>query len=389
MLQRIVSDQLLRLSRQYPVVTVTGPRQSGKTTLCRSLFKDKIYVNLESLAERNFAQADPRGFIARYPEGAVLDEIQRAPDLLSEIQVDVDEKQENGRFILTGSSNFDMLAKASQSLAGRTALLRLLPFSYGEIARDHAALSQDDILYTGLYPRIYDQMLNPSQAASFYISTYLERDVRTILNVKDLGSFELFLRLCAGRTAQVMNMSSLSGELGISHNTVKQWLAVLEDSFIIRLLRPYHANINKRMVKSPKLYFLDTGLACFLLGIQSAGQLATHPLRGALFETFAFSELTKARFNAALPDSMFFYRDQGGLEIDFVMDYGVDCEAIEVKSARALHPDFFANLRKFTALHPAVRKSWLLYGGEDSVEYLGSRAVGWREFGSALLPGVL
>jgi hypothetical protein len=366
---------------------VTGPRQSGKTTLCKSLFKDKTYVNLESLAERNFAQADPRGFIARFPEGAVLDEIQRAPDLFSEIQVDVDEKQENGRFILTGSGNFDMLAKVSQSLAGRTALLKLLPFSYGEVARDHAALSQDDILYTGLYPRIYDQRVNPSEASSFYVSTYLERDVRNILNVKDLGSFELFLRLCAGRTAQVVNMNSISGEVGVSHNTVKQWLSVLETSFIIKLLRPYHGNINKRIVKSPKLYFLDTGLACFLLGIQSAGQLATHPLRGALFETFAFSELTKARFNAALPDNMFFYRDQGGLEIDFVLDYGVQCEAVEVKSARAVHPDFLANVRKFTALHPAVRKSWLLYGGEESMDYLGSRAVGWRQFGSALLPG--
>jgi predicted AAA+ superfamily ATPase len=388
MIQRIVSDHLIRLSGQYPVVTVTGPRQSGKTTLCRTLFKDKEYVNLESMALRKFAMADPRGFIAQFQDGAVLDEIQRAPELLSEIQVDVDETRKNGRFILTGSSNFGMMAKVSQSLAGRTALLRLLPFSYREIEQDFAALSQDEIIYRGLFPRIYDQGLNPSEAASFYVSTYIERDVRNLLNVKDIGSFEIFLRLCAGRTGQVMNMNALAGEIGVSHNTVKQWLSVLEASYIVKLVRPYQANLNKRLIKAPKLFFLDTGLACFLLGIQDAGQLATHPLRGALFETFAFSELAKARFNAALPDNIYFYRDQGGLEIDFVMDYGAECEAIEVKSARALHPDFFTSLRKFAALNPAVRKNYLLYGGESSVDYLGARALGWRELASAAPSGM-
>lgn len=383
MLYRQISEELRRLANSYPVVTVTGPRQSGKTTLCRTIFREKKYVNLESLADRNFAASDPRGFIARFPDGAVLDEIQRVPELLSEIQVDVDEKGTNGRFILTGSRNFEMMANVSQSLAGRTALLKLLPFSYQELRNEYPEKNQDELLFAGFYPRIYDKKLEPSEAASFYIATYLEREVRSILNVKDLGSFETFLKICAGRTAQLVNSNAVSEEIGVSHNTVKQWLTVLEESYVIKLVRPYHANVNKRLIKSPKLYFLDTGLACFLLGIQKAEQIATHPLRGALFETFAFSELLKSRLNAALTENIYFYRDQSGLEIDFILDYGIECETIEVKSAKSLHPDFFKNLRAFGKLYPAVRKSSLLYGGEETVSYLGSTAVGWRDFGGA------
>ncbi len=370
----------------YPVVTVTGPRQSGKTTLCRTSFPNKQYVNLESIADRNFAAADPRGFLARFPDGAILDEIQRVPELLSEIQVDVDEKKTNGRYILTGSRNFDLMAGVSQSLAGRTALLKLLPFSYEELKADFSDMNQDEILYTGFYPRVYDQKLDPSEAASFYISTYIERDVRSILNVKDLNLFELFLKLCAGRTAQLLNMNALSEEIGISHNTVKQWISVLEESYIVRLVRPYHANVNKRLVKSPKLYFLDTALVCFLLGIHSATQVEAHPLRGALFESFAFSELLKAEYNRALNDRLYFYRDQRGLEIDFVLDYGSKCEALEVKSSKTLHPDFIKNLASFSTLIPAADKKFLLYGGEETAAYMGAAAVGWRDFASAIRP---
>jgi len=379
-----MGKQLIRLAASYPVVTVTGPRQSGKTTLCRTIFPNKKYVNLESIAERNFASADPRGFLSRFPDGAILDEIQRVPELLSEIQVDVDERKTNGRYILTGSRNFDLMANVSQSLAGRTALLKLLPFSYEELKGEFSGLGQNEILYTGFYPRVYDQKLNPSEAASFYISTYIERDVRSILNVKDLSVFELFLKLCAGRTAQLVNLNALSEEIGISHNTVKQWISVLEESYIIRLVRPYHANVNKRLVKSPKMYFLDTGLVCFLLGIHTSEQVESHPLRGALFETFAFSELLKAEYNSALNDNMYFYRDQGSLEIDFVLDYGSTCEALEVKSSKTLHPDFMKNVASFSTLIQATNNKFLLYGGEETVAYMGATAVGWRNFASAI-----
>jgi len=267
MIKRHIEPKLVQWAGQYPVVTVTGPRQSGKTTLCRALFKDKPYVSLEDIDSREFARTDPRGFLAEIPDGAVLDEIQHAPDLVSYIQTAVDENRSPGRFILTGSRQFEMMEKVSQSLAGRTAVARLLPFSFGELYESTENLTINQMLYAGFYPRIHDQKLNPTEALSFYVSTYLERDVRQIISVTDLGRFETFLRLCAGRTGQLLNMQSIGNECGVTHNTIKSWLSVLQASGIIKLLRPWHANISKRLIKSPKLYFVDTGLACFLLGI--------------------------------------------------------------------------------------------------------------------------
>lgn len=344
MIQRTIAGQLRRLSGQYPVGTV------------------------------------PRAFIARFPDGAVQGEIQRAPELLSEIQVDTDRRGTNGRFILTASSDFLLLDEVGQSLAGRTALLKLLPFSYAELGASFPALSLNDILFRGMYPRVYDQGLDASEAAAFYVDTYLERDVRSILNVKDLRAFELFLRLSAGRTAQLVNLKSLSDELGISHNTVKQWLSVLEASYIISFAQPHHANLNKRLVKSPKMYFMDTGLACFLMGIQSAALLETHPLRGPLFETFAYGELLKARFNSARGNNIRFYRDRAGLEVDFILDQGTVIDAVEVKSAATVHPDFLKSLRAVAAASGAVRDAYLLYGGEDGFDFLGAKVVPWRSF---------
>lgn len=247
---RNVADKVRRFASQYPVVTITGPRQSGKTTLCRMLFGDKQYVSLEDIDERQYAEKDPRGFLNRFPGGAVIDEIQRVPDLLSYIQTMVDEKQKDGLFIITGSQQSELLERISQSLAGRTALVRLLPFSYDEIYgnKDASSRSLEQVLYTGFYPRIFDKQLNPTEAMLFYVNTYVERDLRLLINVQDLSKFEIFLKLCAGRTGQILNLSALGNDAGINHATVKRWISVLEASYIVKLLRPYYKNFNKRLI---------------------------------------------------------------------------------------------------------------------------------------------
>ena len=298
MISREISNKVLDYANQYPIVTITGPRQSGKTTLCKMIFPDMPYASLESIEERSFAQNDPKGFLSRFPQGAVLDEIQRAPDLFSYLQVLVDESGQTGQFIISGSQNFDLLETVSQSLAGRTAIVNLLPFSLEEIGR--IAGSQfpiNTLLYQGSYPRIYDRRLNPTEALSFYYSTYVERDLRQLINVTDLARFDMFIRLCATRCGQVLNLSSLGNDCGASHNTIKSWLSILEASYIVKLLQPFYNNLGKRLIKAPKLYFIDTGLAAFLLGIQKEEHIDAHPLRGALFENLVVSELLKKRLN--------------------------------------------------------------------------------------------
>jgi uncharacterized protein len=268
MIKRAISEKILHYARQYPVVTITGPRQSGKTTICKALFPKRKYFSLENIDTRNYAKNDPRSFLAGcHKEGAVIDEIQRVPELVSYIQEIVDTKDKPGHFILTGSQNFHLLDTVSQSLAGRTALAVLLPFSYAEIYSGKE-IPIDKVLYTGFYPRIHDKKLNPTEALSFYVSTYLERDIRSLINVTDLAKFEKFVKLCAGRVAQIVNLSSLANDCGISHVTAKSWLSVLEASYIIFFVRPHHANFGKRLIKSPKLYFTDCGLASYLLDIQ-------------------------------------------------------------------------------------------------------------------------
>ena len=297
MVEREITHRLTSLFRHYPFVTVTGPRQSGKTTLCRTAFPDLNYANLEAPDQRAFAESDPRGFIAQLGEGAIIDEIQHVPDLLSYLQVLADEKGRNGLFVLTGSEQFRLSDAISQSLAGRTALLRLLPFSLAERRRIGASGAVDDILYSGFYPRILDQGLDPRQALGDYIETYVERDVRRLGEIRNLSSFRSFMRLCAGRIGQLVNLTSLGSDAGVSHTTAREWLTVLEASYIIFQLQPFHANIRKRLVRSPKLYFYDVGLASYLIGIENAGQVVTHPLRGALFENAVAAEALKHRFN--------------------------------------------------------------------------------------------
>lgn len=371
-----------RYAESYPVVTVTGPRQSGKTTLVKTVFPEMTYFNLENPEVRRFAREDPNGFFETIPDGAIIDEIQRVPELLSYIMVRVDETNRSGQFILTGSAQFEVMDSLSQSLAGRTALLRLLPFdleeAYGEDGLGERQL--DEVLFRGFYPRIISQDLPPSEALSFYVETYLQRDVRSLLNVKDLDMFERFLGLCAGRTGQLLSLSSLANDLGVSHNTLKSWLSVLQASFIIKLIQPFSKNINKRVVKTPKLYFLDVGLACYLLGIDNLNELRTHPLRGALFESLVVSECLKYRYNAGRRSNLYFFRDRSGNEVDLMLKHGDRYAALEIKSAQTFHSDFTKGLKFLKdLLKEQISAMGIVYGGDLTQSRENIKIAGFRD----------
>ena len=365
MIERDITPRLLALFRQYPFVTVTGPRQSGKTTLCRTAFPELQYVNLEAPDQREFAESDPRRFLAQYGAGAILDEIQHVPSLLSYLQVLADEDGRNGLFVLTGSEQFRLSDAISQSLAGRTALLRLLPFSIGELQRSGASVAMDDVLYSGFYPRIHDRALEPRQALGDYFETYVERDLRRLSEIRDLSSFRRFVRLCAGRVGQLLNLSSLGADAGVSHTTARQWLTLLEASYIVFLLQPFHANIRKRLVRSPKLYFYDVGLAAYLVGIEHAGQVATHPLRGQLFESAVVSEVLKHRFNQGLQPNISFFRDAKGLECDLLYETGRGTAAIEIKSGSTISSSYFGALQRVAEVVPEITTKAVVYGGAE------------------------
>ena len=331
MIRREISDNLITLAGKYPVVTITGPRQSGKTTLAKEVFKEKVYINLEAMDSREFARSDPRGFLKRIPDGAILDEIQRVPELVSYIQERVDEKKKNNMFILTGSQQFEFTNSINQSLAGRTALLKLLPFSITEVKNNYGLLDMEEILYTGFYPRIYDQKLDPTQALGDYFETYVERDLRQLIQIQNLSVFQKFVKMCAGRTGQLLNLNSLANDVGISHTTARGWLTILEASYIVYLLRPYHPNIKKRLVKSPKLYFYDVGLASYLLGIENKSHVDHHPLKGNLFENLVVTEILKYRLNKGKRNNLNFYRDSTGNEIDVIYGVAQNFLPIEIK----------------------------------------------------------
>ena len=366
MITRTIQPVLESLASQYPVVTVTGPRQSGKTTLCRAAFPDKSYVNLESPDSRKLALDDPRRFLERYPEGAIFDEIQRVPDLLSYIQPIVDERKQNGQYILTGSQQFEVVNTVNQSLAGRTALLKLLPLSIEELQGAGYDVPVDRLILTGGYPRVYDQGLDPMQAMGDYFETYVERDIRQLLNIKDLALFEKFVRLCAGRIGQVLNLQSLGNDAGVSHTTVRAWLALLEASYIVFLLQPWYGNFSKRQIKSPKLYFYDVGLASYLLGLENVLHVGRDPLRGNLFENLAVVEALKHRLNRGKRSNLYFYRDGKGNEVDMLVVYGRDLFPVEVKAGATVNDDYFKGLRHLAKISPSLPwGSGLVYGGTD------------------------
>ena len=365
MIRREMTPVLVKLFQQYPFVTMTGPRQSGKTTLCRMAFPHLNYVNLEAPDQREFAESDPRGFLARLGTGAILDEIQRVPNLPSYLQVLADEEGRNSLFVLTGSEQLRISESISQSLAGRTALLRLLPFSLAEREETGAGNAVDEILYSGFYPRIHDRELEPRQALGDYFETYVERDVRRIGEIRNLPGFRRFVRLCAGRVGQLVNLASLGADTGVSHTTARHWIALLEASYIVFRLPPFHANIRKRLVKSPKLYFYDVGLASYLIGIEHARQIATHPLRGPLFENAVVVETLKHRFNRGRRSNLSFFRDQRGLECDLLYETGDGIGAIEVKAGATIASDYFRALKRVVKVLPRISGKAVVYGGAD------------------------
>lgn len=387
MIPRFIEPRLRELAGYYPVVLVTGPRQSGKTTLCRSVFADRPYVSLEALDTRDYARTDPRGFLADHAGGAVFDEVQQVPELLSYLQTEVDERPEPGRFILTGSQHLGLTQTVAQTLAGRCGTLVLLPPSLDEL---RAFPSAPDDLYTllwqGSYPRPYDRGIPAHRWLADYVSTYLERDVRQVLNVGDLQAFSGFLRLCAGRTAQELNLTALGTDAGISHNGARAWLSVLEASYVVHRLPAWHPTLRKQVVKAPKLHFFDSGLVCYLLGIREPGQLPTHPLRGAVFETWVVSEVYKSLVHGGRPPNLHHYRESRGLEIDLLIGRGDRLDAVEIKSGATLATDFFRNLdrlpERLAAAGLAEGRRFLVYGGETSQRRTQARVLPWREVGS-------
>lgn len=365
MIQRDIAPVVRQRAAAYPAVTLTGPRQSGKTTLCRALFPNKPYVSLEDPDQRRLAIDDPRGFLAGLAGGAILDEIQRAPELPSYLQGMIDADPTPGRFILTGSQQFELMSSVSQSLAGRTAVLRLLPFSLSELARCGPLPTAPAAVQSGFMPRIHDRRLDPATALADYFATYVERDLRELTAVHDLQRFDRFVRLCAGRVGQIVNLSGLGNDAGVSHATARAWLDLLQTSHIVFLLTPWFVDAGKRLVRSPKLYFHDVGLAAWLLGIRTPDQAAHDPLYGSLFENMIVADILKQQYNRGLPGDLHFFRDAAGNEVDLLLPAGRRFHAIEIKAGATVNPDYFRGLRALARSFPDVIESGgVIYGGE-------------------------
>lgn len=365
-IKRNAEEKLKKFAKQYPVVTITGPRQSGKTTLCQHVFPDKKYVSLEDIDNRKYAMSDPRGFLSEYSNGVIIDEVQKVPDLLSYIQGIVDKNQIKGEFILTGSSQFELSRSISQSLAGRTALLKLFPFSYVEIynSAEYSAEWVNKVLYKGFYPRIHSDDLDATEAMSAYVETYVERDVRQFYDVKDLNLFSTFIKLIAARTGQILNYSNIADDCGVTIPTIKNWVSILEQSYIIFLLQPYHSNMKKRLVKTPKVYFYDVGLCAYLNGAKQENHIGALPNKGSLFENFVISEVLKMSAHNSFKDEFYFFRDKNKKEVDLLINKGLKIYPYEIKSALTYNSDFTKNLKYLADLTKSDNIGNVIYAGE-------------------------
>ncbi len=379
MVSRLIEKKLVEMAKKFPVIAVTGPRQSGKTTMCKNIFSKHKYVSLEDPDIREYAETDPRGFLEDYNGKLIIDEAQLVPQIFSYIQGIVDRDNLPGQYILTGSQNFLLLAKISQSLAGRVYIYHLLPFSGTEIKSKYSATLLSN-MFKGGYPRIYDKKIAPTDFFPSYVQTYLERDVRNILNIKDLSLFSAFLKICAGRIGQLFNSSTIGNELGIDHKTVKSWLTILEASFIIVRLQPWHTNFNKRVIKSPKIYFYDTGLACHLLGIKKEEEINIHFAKGALFENFVITEHIKNTWNKGLSLSSYFWRNSAGNEVDLLIESGDNVKIVEIKSAKTIKLNFFKGINYFEKLAKThTIQKYIVYGGDELRNQFNTRILPWHK----------
>ncbi len=365
MIKRHIESEFHKQLDEYPVVTLLGPRQAGKTTLAKMALPSYQYSNLENPETRQFATDDPKAFLAQFKSNVILDEIQRVPDLISYIQTIVDEQQTNGQFVLTGSHQLELREAITQSLAGRTSILNLLPFSIAELTEANIEFEQpQDYIYQGFLPRIYDQNQRPTQAYSNYYQTYVERDVRQLINLKDFSLFEKFMNLLAGRIGQLMDYTSLANDVGVSAKTIKSWLSILEASFVIYRLNPYFENFGKRVIKSPKYYFMDVGLLSFLLGIETPAQVSRDPLVGNLFENLIIIECLKTQLNKGRLPKLYFYRDSNGNEADILYQQGRKLVAIEIKSSSTYKSSLLKGLKRIVELSPKIAEAYLVYSGD-------------------------
>jgi predicted AAA+ superfamily ATPase len=376
MIKRQIEEELQILRNEFPVIAILGPRQSGKTTLSKIVFQDYRYISLEDIDHREFAQNDPRGFLNKYNTNVIFDEIQRVPQLMSYLQTHVDKLSKNGTIVITGSHNFFLMEQISQSLAGRVGITKLLPFSLKEL--ENADKTLDQHIFMGAYPRIYDQNIRPESFYKNYISTYIEKDIREIKQVTKLDLFMKFMRLLAGRTGQELNLSSISEECGVSHNTISDWISILEASFLIYKLKPYHKNYNKRLVKNSKIYFTDTGLVCSLLGIRKPDELDYHFLKGNVFETFVVSEFIKGCYNSGEPFDLYYWRDNHKKELDLIVEFGNNRFGIEIKRSETIHEKYFSGLKYWMNLsETSPNDMFLIYGGSENSIRNNMNVVGW------------
>ena len=380
---RTLQKELKKSAKEYPVTAVLGPRQSGKTTLAVKAFPKKHYISLENMEAREFALKDPKNFLKTYSNGVILDEVGRCPSLLSYIQTKVDKDKQKGQYILTGSNQFLLEEKITQSLAGRVSILRLLPLSLEELQHSNKIKSANEMIFKGGYPQLHTEDIRVHQWFGNYLDTYVNKDIRLVKNITNLSQFNNLIKMCAARAGQILNLQSLSSDCGIAQNTVKSWLSVLENSFVIKLLYPYYKNFNKRLIKSPKIFFYDTGLLCYLLSIKKSSEINTHAFKGSLFENFVFVELEKYFFNLGEKPPLYFWRDKSGHEIDFLVDEEI-LKIIEVKAGQTIAWDFFKNIEYFYKISNCKVRSYLIYAGRDKQIRGETKVFSWKDMNQVL-----